>query len=83
MIETRFPASDVMRQWSKVSHKATQAPVAITKHGDDQLVIMSKEYFDKLTKAGDTRRSYWIENIPEHLDEEITEAANKYLEDTK
>lgn len=84
MIETRFASSDVMRQWSKVSHKAAQAPIAITKHGDDQLVIMSKDYFDKLTKGKlDTRRAHRVDQLPDELYNQIIEAADKYLEETK
>lgn len=84
MIETRFASSDVLRQWSKVSHKAAQAPIAITKHGDDQLVIMSKDYFDKLTKGRlESRLSHRIDQLPDDIYDQITEAADKYLEETK
>ena len=84
MIETRFALSDVSRQWSKVSHKAAVAPVAITKHGQDQLVLMSKEYFDKITKVmRDTRRSYHISDLPDELRQQMIEAADKYLKETK
>jgi prevent-host-death family protein len=74
-----FPASEMARKTADILHKATQEPVTITKHGKSRFVVMSQEYFDRLQKSANPRRSLEWSELPENELAAVEKSIDAYL----
>ena len=63
-----FSTVELAQHISDVTHAAAVEPVAITRRGQPQFVLMSVERYQKLTSLSDPRRSHAVEHMPdEHI----------------
>jgi len=62
-----FTLSDLKNHTGKIVDAAIRAPVSLTKHGTDALVIMSREEFDRRGDAADPRRAHGMDDLPADL----------------
>ena len=68
----RVSAQELQRNIGEVQDMALVEPVAITHHGRERLVLLSAEEYDRLKKRD--RRSYAVEELPERLVEDFSNA---------
>jgi prevent-host-death family protein len=69
----RIGAAELQRQFGSYSEQAQRAPLTITKHGRDSLVLLSAEAYERL-RSLDTRKSYSIFELPDDVAEAILDA---------
>ena len=70
---TRVTSSEFIKSYGALSRRAQREPVTITNHGQDSLVLISAEEFQRL-KALDTRRAFYPWELPEELKQALEEA---------
>jgi len=61
----RFTSMDLQRNVGPVQEAALREPVAITHHGRDRLVVMTKSEYDRLKRRD--KLVVGIEDIPEEF----------------
>ncbi len=69
----RVSSSEFLKSYGALSRRAQREPVTITNHGQDSLVLISAEEFQRL-KALDTRRAYYPHELPDELKQALAEA---------
>lgn len=69
----RVSSSEFLKSYGALSRRAQREPVTITNHGQDSLVLISAEEFQRL-KALDTRRAYYAWELPEEWVKALEEA---------
>jgi PHD/YefM family antitoxin component YafN of YafNO toxin-antitoxin module len=69
----RVSSSEFLKSYGALSRQAQREPVTITNHGQDSLVLISAEEFQRL-KALDTRRAYHPRELPEEWVKALQEA---------
>ena len=67
----RFSAHELQRNPAPVQEAAFKAPVAITYHGRDRLIIMSVDEYERLKRRD--RQVFRIEELPEDYVELLKE----------
>jgi prevent-host-death family protein len=72
METTRVTASEFQQSFGVLSDRARRAPVVITKHGHDSLVIMSAEEWNRLKRRD--RRVGLTAELPEEWVEAVRQA---------
>ena len=60
----RVSSSEFLKSYGALSRRARREPVTIANHGQDSLVPISAEEFQRL-KALDTRRAYYPWELPD------------------
>lgn len=73
-------AADLAKQFGKFRDMALTAPVSITHHGRETLVLMSTEEYHRL-KALDPRKAYAAHEIPAEWREELRKPIPHYTTD--
>ena len=63
-IAPRVSSSEFLKSYGALSRRAQREPVTITNHGQDSLVLISAEEFQRL-KSLDTRRAYYAHELPD------------------
>ena len=69
----------LQRRLGDVTDDAIRAPVTLTSHGQPKYVLVSKDHFDRLIKAGDPRRSYAVDDMPDEVRTELISALEESL----
>ncbi len=69
----RVSSSEFLKSYGALSRRAQREPVTITNHGQDSLVLISAEEFQRL-KAMDTRRAYYPWELPDELKQALEQA---------
>jgi prevent-host-death family protein len=70
---TRVTAAQFQKQFGTYADEAQRTPVTITKHGRDNLVVLSAAAYERL-KSFDTRRVYRVEDAPQEFIDAIMKA---------
>ncbi len=58
-----YSATDLANRTGDVLSAAAQEAVEITRHGKPRFVLMSHERFERLVRAGDSRRAMQVEDM--------------------
>ena len=69
----RVSSSEFLKSYGALSRRAQREPVTITNHGQDSLVLISAEEFQRL-KSLDTRRAYYAHELPDEWVKALEEA---------
>jgi len=73
----RVTAAEAQKQFGLYTERAQREPVTITKHGRDNVVLLSAEAYERL-KSFDTRESYSVYDLPDDLAEAILKTAEEF-----
>ena len=77
----KYSMVHLQRRPRDVTDDAIRGPVALTSHGQEKYVLVSKDYFDRLMQAGDPRRAYTVDNMPDEMRAELLKALDEALAD--
>ena len=75
-----FTFSDLARATGKVLDEAMKSPVALTKHGEERLVLMPAETFQRLSGRHQPK-AYSVDDLPPEIDRELTAALKQAVEE--
>lgn len=75
-----FTFSDLARATGKVLDEAMKSPVALTKHGEERLVLVPAETFQRLTERH-RPKAYSVDDLPPEIDRELTAALKQAIEE--
>lgn len=70
-----FTLSDLRQQTGEVVDAARAAPVVLTEGGQEKVVMVSVEEWERLTYP----RAYTMENLPDDLREELVAGLDAHL----
>lgn len=75
-----FTTADLNKQVGTVTDAARREPVLITHHRKPRYVLMSVESYEQMAgqRAGDPRRSFTQDTIPDDLREGLLDLADRY-----
>jgi len=65
----RVSSAEFQRTFGALADKAITAPIAITKHGRDHLVVLSAEEYARLRRH--SRKVYLAEELPDEILAEV------------
>ncbi len=68
----RVSSAEFQRAFGLLADKALTAPVAITKHGRDHLIVMSAEEYGRMKRS--YRRAYLAAELPDEILAEVEAA---------
>lgn len=72
-----YSTSDLSRKSGDIIAEALRRPVTITQRGKPRLVLLSSEDYQRLRAAGETRKPFRIEDIPDDLLADMEQALEK------
>jgi prevent-host-death family protein len=73
-----FPSTDITRKSGQILDQADRGPVSITRYNRPRYVVMSVEYYERLTHLN-PRTVHTLDNVDPDMQQEMLDAIDKEL----
>lgn len=67
MADKKISTAEFVRHFGQYHDEAQRAPITLTKHGRDSVVVLSAEMYERLMKDSNPRRAYAAGETPPEL----------------